>query len=443
MNTCAGGDASAGSSAAALYRQSYALVVGESNYKHWPRLPGAARDVNEVEKVLKSHGFAVRVLMDPTRKQFDEAVSDFKSKYDRSNPSRFLFYFTGHGHTLKTDDGRELGYIVTSDAPLPNKDPGGFQASAISMVEMETLARIISTCHALFVFDSCFSGSVFTTMRGVPEGITARTSEPVRLFVAAGTAQQKVPDESIFRAAFVKALGGDADRDKDGYVTGSELGEFLLDNVSKYSNGAQTPRYGKIRDPRLDGGDFVFMIQEPERFQPFYLESQYYPLGMMGDLVEVETNGKKGTGQLAVSLQSEIVEGRRVAATRIEYRQGKTKGWAGVYWQHPDKNWGDQIGYSLAGAKRITFYARGERGDEIVEFISGGINDKAKPYHDRFKKSLGRILLTNKWTKYAIDLSNLPSRDLSSVIGAFAWMAAGGYDKGGRLVTYLAELKVE
>jgi hypothetical protein len=45
--------------------------------------------------------------------------------------------------------------------------------------------------------------------------------------------------------------------------------------------------------------------------------------------------------------------------------------------------------------------------------------------------------------KYVIDLSELSDQELSSVIGAFAWVAVGGYDKEGRLVTYLADLKVE
>jgi hypothetical protein len=241
--------------------------------------------------------------MDPTRVEFDKAISDFKSKNDQSNPSRFLFYFCGHGFTQKTGAGIELGYILPSDAPLPDKDPGGFSATAMSMNEIETFARIISPSHALFIFDSCFSGSLFTTMRGVPEGISARTYEPVRLFITAGTDKQQVPDESIFRAAFVKALDvktddakdEGADRNKDGYVTGSELGEFLLDNVAKYSNGSQTPRYGKIRDPELNQGDFVFVVQKPngKPFQPFNLESQFNPSGWMGDLIQTGGTGSE------------------------------------------------------------------------------------------------------------------------------------------------------
>lgn len=428
-----------------LYKQSYALVVGVSKHTSWPRLQGTKDDVIAVEDALKKHGFTVKVLLDPTRNQFFKEVDEFRSKHDLSNPARFLLYFAGHGYTDKAPDGRELGYIIPADAPLPAKDPGGFRTTAVSMNEVERLARDISSCHAMFVFDSCFSGILLTATRDLaPIPILARM-QPVRMFVTAGTENQTVSDNSVFREAFVRALDGEADTDDDGYVTGIELGEFLLNTVSHETGGAQTPLYGKIRDPKLAKGDFIFALRQkedtpPPPALPFMLGTHYYPSGWMGDPVEAQ-----GTGKLSVSAHTENVEGKLAVATRIEYRQGQSKGWAGIYWQHPNKNWGEKPGLSLVGAKQISFWARGERGGEIVEFISGGVGleEKNKPHYDRYKKSLGPIPLSDKWKKYVIDLSNVPARDLSSVVGAFAWVAVGGYDKEGRLVTYVAELKVE
>jgi hypothetical protein len=68
-----------------------------------------------------------------------------------------------------------------------------------------------------------------------------------------------VPDKSIFREQFVEALEGEGDLDKDGYVTGSELGVFLESTVINYSREGQHPQYGKIRNRFLDKGDFVFV----------------------------------------------------------------------------------------------------------------------------------------------------------------------------------------
>jgi hypothetical protein len=441
-----------------LYKNSYAIVIAETNNPDWPKLPGAKVDVDAVETILKKHGFTVTKLIDPTWVEINKAINDFKARYDSLNSSRFVFYFSGHGFTEITPIGLQLGYIVPSDAPSPNMGMGPFLAKAISANLIETFARDISPCHALFVFDSCFSGSIFAAMRSLPEGINARTKLPVRLFITASSATQKVPDDSLFRQAFVRGLEGAADLNKDNYVTGIELGNFLLDNVGHYSSGGQTPLYGKIRDPLLDQGDIVFEVPaEPKRdfqpvlgqresqqivksdggFQPFALDSKFFPSGWMGYVT-----GIKGNGTLTVERQVVKLEGKDTIETRIEYKQGPEKGWAGIYWQHPDSNWGDEPGLDLTGAKRISFYARGERGGEIVEFISGGINS-GKKYKDMYKESTGLIPLTKEWTKYVIDLSKFKNKELSNVIGAFAWVASGGFDKEGRIVVYIADLKVE
>jgi tetratricopeptide (TPR) repeat protein len=244
-----------------LYDESHALVIGVSKYlKGLPSLPGVLRDTEAVRAVLEKHGFQVETLTNPTRAQFDQAMRGFIRKWGQAPGNRLLIYFAGHGYTIKTVDGRELGYIVPADAPLPTKEVGSFKEVAVSMDEIEVYARRIESKHVMFVFDSCFSGSLFEVMRAVPDAIANKTGQPVRQFITAGTADQEVPDNSIFTKQFVEGLNGDADLNRDGYVTGSELGMFLENTVTNYSRRAQTPRWGKIRDPRLDKGDFVFVV---------------------------------------------------------------------------------------------------------------------------------------------------------------------------------------
>jgi len=86
-----------------------------------------------------------------------------------------LFYFAGHGHTLKKSYGGNVGYIVPADAPLPDCDRGGFMQKAISMESFNTYARNMDAKHALFLFDSCFFGSIFALGRAVPADISYKT----------------------------------------------------------------------------------------------------------------------------------------------------------------------------------------------------------------------------------------------------------------------------
>ena len=248
-----------------LYDKSYALLIGASDYTHgWPKLPGVKRDIDAVRVALEKHGFQTVIVLNPNSAQLEEAYRNFIQQYGWNEENRLLFYFAGHGHTIKQSYGEEMGYIVPVDAPNPNRDKAGFVAKAMDMQQMELYARRIQAKHALFLFDSCFSGSLFSLSRAVPENITYKTSRPVRQFITSGSADEFVPDQSVFRQQFIAALEGEADSNRDGYVTGSELGDFLQDRVVNYTRNAQHPQYGKIRNPNLDKGDFVFALPKAQ-----------------------------------------------------------------------------------------------------------------------------------------------------------------------------------
>ena len=246
-----------------LYRESHALVIGMSDYKQgWPKLPGVIKDIAIVQKALEENGFHVIQIQDQTRNQMFKSINQFINNYGQAEDARLLIYFAGHGYSMKLAYGESMGYFVPVDSPNPHKNRNGFLSKALDMQQVEVWAKRIQSRHALFMFDSCFSGSIFALSRAIPENISYKTSKPVRQFITAGAADEEVPDESIFRDQFVAALEGEADMDKDGYVTGVELGEFLQAKVTNYSRGSQHPQYGKIRNPHLDKGDFVFQIKK-------------------------------------------------------------------------------------------------------------------------------------------------------------------------------------
>lgn len=243
-----------------LYKSSHALIIGVSNYTNgWPSLRGVMKDVAAVKDALEEQGFHIVTIIDPSFDELGNAFSSFITKYGMDPESRLIFYFAGHGHTVKTSYGEEMGYIIPSDAPNPNIDRNGFLARALAMQQIEVYAKQIQSKHALFLFDACFSGSIFAISRAVPENISYKTAKPVRQFITSGSADETVPDESVFRQQFISALKGEADVNRDGFVTGTELGEFLQEKVVNYSRGSQHPQYGKIRNPHLDKGDFVFL----------------------------------------------------------------------------------------------------------------------------------------------------------------------------------------
>jgi len=245
-----------------LYRDSFALVIGNGNYKKdWDPLPGAIRDAEEVAAALKRNGFKVTLKTDLTREAFNRALGEFVLRYGKDGDNRLLFYYAGHGHTQKMATGEELGYLVMIDAPVPEKDPVGFSLASVDMQALLTQAKMIRSKHALFMFDSCFSGTVLNMRdRVTPSAISDKVRYPVRQFITAGRANETVPDRSVFKESFLDILEGrDREPIPDGYLTGEELGLYLKNKVPEY-NPMQHPQYGKIRDPRLDKGDFVFVL---------------------------------------------------------------------------------------------------------------------------------------------------------------------------------------
>jgi formylglycine-generating enzyme required for sulfatase activity len=249
-----------------LYENSYALVVGNGNYtRGWDPLGGAITDAKDVSRALKKVGFEVILKTNLTKDDFNKTFGEFVLTYGKNENSRLLFYYAGHGHTEKMATGEELGYLVMVDAPLPEKDALGFNLSSVDMQTLVTQAKRIRSRHVLYMFDSCFSGSILNFREHLlPQNITASVKYPVRQFITAGRANEPVPDHSVFKQAFVDLLEG---RDKepipDGYLTGEELGLYLKNKVPQY-NAYQHPQYGKIKDIRLDKGDFVFVMKRPE-----------------------------------------------------------------------------------------------------------------------------------------------------------------------------------
>lgn len=244
-----------------LYAGSYALVIGVSQYKHWPKLDGAAKDAIRVREALKEQGFDVTPLDDPDINQLRNGIKKFiieRGTGESNLDNRLIIYFAGHGDTFSTHPGERTGCILPIDAPQKQNGSVAFEQSIILMDEVEGYAKRIESKHALFVFDSCFSGTLFNGWRGIPPSIADDLANPVRQFITSAKADQRAADESIFCDLFIRGVKGEADYSKDGYVSGTELGLFLRTNVANYSPIKQTPCYGKIRDQKLDQGDFIF-----------------------------------------------------------------------------------------------------------------------------------------------------------------------------------------
>ncbi len=249
-----------------LYNSSYGLVIGIDDYSNgWPKLSSAVKDAKIVAKELEKKGFIVTLKINPDSENLTKIFKEFFIFKGEKKNSRLFVWFAGHGYTQDNE-----GYIIPRDAPKPDQG-AKFRYMAFSMRRFGEYVRQAKSKHVLAVFDSCFSGTIFTSQRSAPPpAVTIATTKPVRQFLSSGDSDQEVSDNGLFRKLFVRALKGDenADANNDGYLTGSELGMFLTNRVTNLTESAQTPRYGKLRDPDYDRGDFVFIIPDGASYSP-------------------------------------------------------------------------------------------------------------------------------------------------------------------------------
>jgi hypothetical protein len=112
--------------------------------------------------------------------------------------------------------------------------------------------------------------------------------------------------------------------------------------------------------------------------------------------------------------------------------------WAGIMWQNPANNAGYiDGGVDLTGARKLTFWARGEKGGEVIDaFKLGGT---LGAYPDTDQAGIYQIVLSKEWTQYEIDLSGL---DLSYISGVFCWVA-NRYSNPVGFKFYLDEIKID
>jgi hypothetical protein len=158
-------------------------------------------------------------------------------------------------------------------------------------------------------------------------------------------------------------------------------------------------------------------------------DNHYIPSGWMGD-----------TGDIKMIDQS--AENPHGGTTSIQFvysaKKSQNQGWAGVYWQNPANNWGNKKGgFDLTGMTKLTFWARGAKGGEVLQKVMvGGIKGT---YSDTTSVEMGPIELTTAWKQYTV---NLAGKDLSYINGGFSWSTTADLNPEGATF-FIDDIKFE
>jgi len=227
----------------------HALVIGNNDYRHFPKLRTAVNDAKAMAVMLQDkYGFELQLLLNATRADILRAISGYRRMLGQRD--NLLIYYAGHGWLDKEADA---GYWLPIDASPDN------EINWVSNSYITSLLRAISAKHILVVADSCYSGKL---ARGVhiqrrTSDYYARISKKKSRSVLSSGGLEPVADSdgkgghSVFASAFIDAL-----TENDGIMDGTEL--FSKVRRPVMLNSDQTPEYSDIRKAGHDGGDFLF-----------------------------------------------------------------------------------------------------------------------------------------------------------------------------------------
>ena len=158
-------------------------------------------------------------------------------------------------------------------------------------------------------------------------------------------------------------------------------------------------------------------------------DNHYIPSGWMGDYGDIKLNDASTDNPHSGTTSLQFV---------YSAKKSQGQGWAGVYWQNPANNWGSKKGgFDLTGMTKLTFWARGAKGGEVIQkVIVGGIKGT---YADSASIEMGPVELTDVWKQYTI---NLAGKDLTYISGGFGWVTNADLNPDGATF-YIDDIKFE
>ena len=264
-------------------RHGHALLIGNSNYKdpRWPQLEDIPLQLDALQGgLLQGHHFdTVEVEKDLETEQLRARLYNFLQKYGNDSDARLFIYYAGHGYTepiLVRNEYR--GYITGTDTPALNGTSQAYDAARRNAIPMSAIRQPVEDALAksiLFVFDSCFAGTIFTDRAGndtpqplTPEVVAELMKKPARDFITAGRANQRVPAHSPIPELFLAAINGAADPYKHGVISSIDIYAYLLDRVLQIRNINLTPQEGRLPHPAFVEGTFLFRVPNPTMRAP-------------------------------------------------------------------------------------------------------------------------------------------------------------------------------
>jgi uncharacterized caspase-like protein len=145
----------------------WAIIIGINRYRHWSRLKNAVADAKAMRNILVSdygfHHSRVRLLLDQhaTKTSLLRLINHtIPHRWDVGTNDQLLLFFAGHSGRAKRNHQKPW-YLAMMDSQHVNSGSSTWD-TVLTRDEVRVLESNFRGRHIFYIFDSCYSGLVFS-----------------------------------------------------------------------------------------------------------------------------------------------------------------------------------------------------------------------------------------------------------------------------------------
>ena len=243
-----------GSDSTTVTGNTYAIIIGISQYKLVPSLQFAHKDAQAFEDFLLSAAggkvpkanIETFLNENANKNNVADAISIIARKAKPGD--RVYFFFAGHG------DMEDLTQIENGLLLLYNSPHGNYFGMKDDVLEILDLKRYLSPLsqrgtEMIFVVDACHSGNLKGGVEGVQQTAAALSASWGKEYKILSCQPNQLSLESkewgggrgLFSLQLEEGMKGLADKNNDNKVSFSELQRYITDQVATFSEEKQIP----------------------------------------------------------------------------------------------------------------------------------------------------------------------------------------------------------
>jgi Skp family chaperone for outer membrane proteins len=234
-----------------------AIIIGIQDYRRVPKAEFANNDARLFyDYAIRGLGVRpenIKLLLDQQADDIEilAALQNWLPLKSKKGQTDVYVFYSGHG--LPSDDGSTL-YLLPHGV-----DRQFLDRTAIKQAELVSALQAVKPKSVTLFLDACYSGQIRTgeTLLASARPIAIQpkaTSFPANFTVISASAPDQIASSSpelkhgVFSYFLMKGMEGDADLNKDGRITVSEMQSYLSDSV-----GRKAMSLSRTQQPQLVG----------------------------------------------------------------------------------------------------------------------------------------------------------------------------------------------